>query len=72
MLNASNRWSGALEEIARAEQIYADPQQKVLRARILVKMGRNREALAAYQRAVWLDPGLSGVREETERLSHRQ
>jgi len=63
------RSSQALEEIVRAEQTYTDSHQEVLRARILEQMGSNGEALAAYHHALWLDPTLTSIQEDIERLS---
>ena len=53
----------------RAERTYTDSHQEVLRARILEQLGRNSEALAAYRHALWLDPTLTSVQEDIERLS---
>jgi len=64
-----DRSSEALEEIARAERTYTDSHQEVLRARILDQMGRNSEALAAYRHALWLDPTLTSVQPDIDRLS---
>ena len=69
VLYSSDRSSEALEEIVRAERTYTDSHQEVLRARILDQMGRNSEALAAYRHALWLDPTLTRVQEDIERLS---
>jgi tetratricopeptide (TPR) repeat protein len=69
MLHSGGRSPEALEEILRAEQTYADSHQEVLRARILDQMGRNSEALAAYRHALWLDPTLTSVQEDIDRLS---
>lgn len=63
-----DRSAEALQEITLAERTYADPNQEVLRARILAKMGRNEEAVSAYHHALWLDPALTGVHEEIERM----
>ena len=69
VLYSRGRSVEALEEIVRAERTYADSHQEVLRARILDQMGRNSEALAAYRHALWLDPTLTSVQEDIERLS---
>jgi tetratricopeptide (TPR) repeat protein len=69
VLYSRNHSLEALEEIGRAERTYADSHQEVLRARILNQMGRYSEALAAYRHALWLDPTLTSVQEEIERLS---
>jgi tetratricopeptide (TPR) repeat protein len=68
VLYSRGRSSEALEEIVRAERTYTDLHQEVLRARILDQMGRNSEALAAYRHALWLDPTLTSVQEDIERL----
>jgi tetratricopeptide (TPR) repeat protein len=60
---------GALEQIMLAERTYADSHQEVLRARILDQMGRGPEALAAYRHALWLDPTLTSVQADIDRLS---
>jgi putative inorganic carbon (HCO3(-)) transporter len=72
VLSSRGRSREALEEIAQAERTYADSHQEVLRARILDQMGRNEEALAAYRHALWLDPTLTSVPEDIERLSKAQ
>jgi tetratricopeptide (TPR) repeat protein len=69
VLYSRNRSSEALGEILRAERTYADSHQEVLRARILDQMGRNSEALLAYRHALWLDPTLTSVQEDIQRLS---
>jgi tetratricopeptide (TPR) repeat protein len=69
VLYLRGRSSQALEEIVRAERTYTDSHQEILRARILEQMGSNREALAAYRHALWLDPTLTSVQEDIERLS---
>jgi O-antigen ligase len=69
VLYSHNRSSEALEEILRAERTYADSHQEVLCARILDQMGRYSEALAAYRHALWLDPTLTSVQEDIQRLS---
>jgi O-antigen ligase len=63
------RFPEALREIVLAERTYADSHQEVLRARILDQMGRGPEALAAYRRALWLDPTLTSVQTDIARLS---
>jgi tetratricopeptide (TPR) repeat protein len=69
VLNSRNRSSEALEEIVLAERTYTDSHQEVLRALILDQMGRKSEALAAYRHALWLDPTLTSVQQDIERLS---
>jgi tetratricopeptide (TPR) repeat protein len=69
VLYSRGRSSEALEEILRAERTYTDSHQEVLRARILEQMGRNSEALAANRHALWLDPTLTSLQEDIERLS---
>jgi O-antigen ligase len=69
VLYSRGRSSQAWEEIVRAERTYTDSHQEVLRARILEQMGSNSEALAAYRHALWLDPTLTSVQEDIERLS---
>jgi O-antigen ligase len=69
VLYSRNRSSEALKEILRAERTYADSHQEVLRARILDQMGRSGEALVAYRHALWLDPTLTSVQEDIQRLS---
>jgi len=61
--------SEALDEILQAERTYTDSHQEVLRARILDQMGKNSEALAAYRHALWLDPTLTSIQEDIDRLS---
>jgi hypothetical protein len=68
VLYALHRSAEALHEITLAEQTYSDPNEEVLRARILAKMGRNEEAVSAYHHALWLDPALSGLEEEMQHL----
>ena len=68
VLSSTDRPTEALLEITLAEQTYADPNEEVLCARILARLGRGAEALAAYHHALWLDPKLSGVEEELQRL----
>ena len=68
VLYSRDRTSEALAEIVRAERTYTDSHQEVLRARILDQMARNSEALAAYRHALWLDPTLTSVQEDIERL----
>jgi tetratricopeptide (TPR) repeat protein len=63
------RFPEALREIVLAERTYADSHEEVLRARILDQMGRDPEALAAYRRALWLDPTLTSVQTDIARLS---
>jgi cytochrome c-type biogenesis protein CcmH/NrfG len=53
----------------RAEQTYTDSHQEVLRARILEQMDRGDDALAAYRHAAWLDPTLTTIQADIERLS---
>ncbi|MGA3324040.1 MAG: O-antigen ligase family protein [Terriglobia bacterium] len=69
VLYSRDRSREALEEIVRAERTYTDSHQEVLRARILGQMGRDSEALAAYRHALWLDPTLTSVQKDIERLS---
>jgi O-antigen ligase len=69
VLSSQGRASEALEEIARAERTYTDSHEEVLRALILEQMGRNEEALAADRHALWLDPTLTSVQSNIERLS---
>ena len=64
VLASRSRFSEALAELERAEQTYADSHQEVLRGIILERMGRNSEALAAYRRAVWLDPTLASTQQD--------
>jgi tetratricopeptide (TPR) repeat protein len=66
----AQRFSEALEEVVRAERTYTDSHQEVLRARILEQMGSGDDALAAYRRAVWLDPTLTSIQADIERLSN--
>jgi putative inorganic carbon (HCO3(-)) transporter len=66
----SGRFPEALEEVVLAERTYTDSHQEVLRARILDQMGRGPEALAAYRHALWLDPTLTSVQADVERLSN--
>jgi tetratricopeptide (TPR) repeat protein len=68
VLYSRGRSPEALEEILRAERTYTDSHQEVLRARILDQIGKNGEALAAYRHALWLDPTLTSVQEDIERL----
>ena len=70
MFYMAQRFSEALEEVVRAEQTYTDSHQEVLRARILEQMGSGDDALAAYRRAVWLDPTLTSIQADIERLSN--
>jgi Flp pilus assembly protein TadD len=69
VLSSRGRSSEALEEIVRAERTYADSHQEVLRAIILDQMGRSSDALAAYRHALWLDPTLTSVQDNIDRLS---
>jgi O-antigen ligase len=66
----AQRFSEALEEVVRAERTYTDSHQEVLRARILEQMDRGDDALAAYRHAVWLDPTLTSIQADIERLSN--
>jgi len=59
----------ALQEVQRAEQTYADSHEEVLRARVLKRMGNDHEALTAYRHALWLDPTLTDIRQNIDRLS---
>jgi putative inorganic carbon (HCO3(-)) transporter len=70
VLYLRGRFPGALQQVMLAERTYADSHQEVLRARILDQMGRDPEALAAYRRALWLDPTLTSVQADIARLSH--
>ena len=70
VLYSLDRSSEALEEIVRAERTYADSHEEVLRARILDQMGKSTEALAAYRHAFWLDPTLTSIQKDLQRLSH--
>ena len=69
VLYSRGQYGEALQEILPAERTYADSHQEVLRARILDQMGRNGEALEAYRHALWLDPTLTSVQEDIDRLS---
>jgi len=69
VLYSQGHSSEALAEVVRAERTYTDSHQEVLRALILEQMGRSSEALAAYRRALWLDPTLSSVQDSIARLS---
>jgi len=71
VLYSRGRCIEALVEIVRAEQTYADSHQEVLRGLILEQMGNSSGALEAYRHAVWLDPTLTTVQEEVNRLSKR-
>jgi tetratricopeptide (TPR) repeat protein len=68
----SGRFPEAWQEVMLAEQTYTDSHQAVLRARILDQMGRGPEALAAYRHALWLDPTLTSVQADIERLRQRR
>jgi tetratricopeptide (TPR) repeat protein len=70
VLYLRGRFPGALQQVMLAERTYADSHQEVLRARILDQMGRGPEALGAYRRALWLDPTLTSVQADVERLSN--
>jgi tetratricopeptide (TPR) repeat protein len=69
VLYESGRYSEALREAVEADQTYTDSHLEVLRARILDQMGSGALALAAYRRALWLDPTLTSVQADIERLS---
>ncbi len=66
----SGRFPEALQEVVLAEQTYTDSHQEVLRARILDRLEMDEEALAAYRHALWLDPTLTSVQADIERLSN--
>ncbi len=66
----SGRFPEALQEVVLAEQTYTDSHQEVLRARILDRLDRGEEALVAYRHALWLDPTLTSVQADIERLSN--
>jgi len=70
VLASRGRLSQALAEIERAEQTYTDSHQEVLRGVIMEQMGKNREALAAYRHAVWLDPTLASTQRDITRLNN--
>jgi O-antigen ligase len=72
VLSSRGRSSEALAEIVRAERTYTDSHQEVLRGIILEQMGKNSEALAAYRHAVWLDPTLTSVQQDINRLGKPQ
>jgi len=65
----SGRFPEALQEVVLAERTYTDSHQEVLRAHILDRLDRGEEALAAYRHALWLDPTLTSVQADIERLS---
>jgi O-antigen ligase len=69
VLSSRGHAAEALEEIVRAERTYTDSHQEVLRARILEQLGRYDEALAANRHALWMDPTLTSVQDDINRLS---
>ena len=69
VLYSRSSFAPALEEVLKGEQTYTDSHQEVLRGRILDQMGRNSEALAAYRHALWLDPTLTSIQEDIDRLN---
>jgi len=64
------RFPEALQEIVLAERTYTDSHQEVLRAHIVDRLDRGEEALAVYRHALWLDPTLTSVQADIERLSN--
>jgi O-antigen ligase len=69
VLYSTARPAEALAEVTLAERTYTDSHQEVLRGYILAWMNRSNEALAAYRHALWLDPTLTSVQGEIDRLS---
>jgi tetratricopeptide (TPR) repeat protein len=69
VLYLTERYPEALEEVPRAERTFADSHLEVLKARIQDQMGLLGPALAAYRRALALDPTLKTVQKDIERLA---
>lgn len=68
VLYLQQKYPEALNEVHRAEPTFADSHLEVLRARILDQMGRSSEALESFRRALYLDPTLTTVQADIERL----
>jgi tetratricopeptide (TPR) repeat protein len=72
VLYSTARPLDALKEVGLAERTYTDSHQEVLRGHILNQLNRSTEALAAYRYALWLDPTLTSVQAEIDRLMEAQ
>jgi O-antigen ligase len=68
VLCSTARPSEALMEIGLAERTYTDSHEEVLRGHVLNQLNRRFEALAAYRNALRLDPTLTNVQAEIDRL----
>jgi hypothetical protein len=71
-LYVEGKYDEALAAALSAELTVADPHLEVLKARIQDGIGRSSEALASFQRALWLDPSLDSVRPDIQRLSNER
>lgn len=69
VLYREGKFSEALSEVLLAERTYADSHLEVLKARLQEGMGAIAPALETYRHALALDPTLTSVRADIERLA---
>src|SRR5688572_29263634 len=68
-LIADHNWKGALRVVDEMIAIHPTPSSHTRRAMLLIKLGRNRDAIMNLKEALTLDPEYHKAREILQKLS---